>query len=61
MGFWDAATHMTKQQWAAACRRIENRLQTLKSSLDDAARKTEPGTTARQRGARPRVSGAGTK
>jgi hypothetical protein len=64
MGFWDAGTHMTKQQWAAACRRVENRLQTLKSALDDANRQTGPATMARKPGprtpaARARLSGAG--
>src|SRR5262245_22277649 len=29
MGFWDAGTHMSKQEWRAACRRVENRLQNL--------------------------------
>jgi|KBSSwiStaDraftv2_1062776.scaffolds.fasta_scaffold1576465_2 hypothetical protein len=24
---WDAGTHMTKQQWSATCRRVQNRLQ----------------------------------
>jgi hypothetical protein len=33
MGFWDAQTHMTKREWAASCRRVENRLQNLKSEL----------------------------
>ena len=41
MGFWDAGTHMNKREWAAACRRTENRLQSLKSELDKAARKSE--------------------
>jgi hypothetical protein len=33
MGFWDAQTHMTKREWAAACRRTENRLKELQSEL----------------------------
>ena len=57
MGFWDAGTHMSKREWAAACQRIENRLQTLKSELNAAARKNPGPTTApnperRTRGAR---------
>lgn len=27
MGFWDAGTHMTKQEWRAACKRTLNRIQ----------------------------------
>jgi hypothetical protein len=26
MGFWDPATHMTKQQWRATCQRVQGRL-----------------------------------
>jgi hypothetical protein len=33
MGFWDAGTHMNKKEWAASCRRVINRLQSLKSVL----------------------------
>ncbi len=29
LGMWEPATHMTRQQWAQACRRVENRLQSL--------------------------------
>jgi hypothetical protein len=29
VGMWDSATHMTKQQWWRACRRIQERLRTL--------------------------------
>ena len=29
MGMWDAATHMTKQQWARTCERIQTRLENL--------------------------------
>jgi hypothetical protein len=30
MGFWDKGTHMTKQQWRAACQRVQSRLEGLK-------------------------------
>jgi hypothetical protein len=30
MGFWDKATHMTKQQWRDACLRVQSRLEGLK-------------------------------
>ena len=30
MGMWDAATHMTKQQWAQTCERIQIRLENLR-------------------------------
>jgi hypothetical protein len=26
MGFWDPATHMTKQEWKASCQRTLNRV-----------------------------------
>jgi hypothetical protein len=26
MGFWDSGTHMSKQEWKAACVRVQNRL-----------------------------------
>jgi hypothetical protein len=29
MGFWDAATHMSKQEWRAACERIQHRLDNI--------------------------------
>jgi hypothetical protein len=29
MGFWDAGTHMSKQEWRTACRRVQNRLEDL--------------------------------
>jgi hypothetical protein len=44
MGFWDAGTHMSKREWAAACRRTENRLQNLKSELDKAAKNSSATT-----------------
>jgi hypothetical protein len=30
MNFWDRGTHMSKQQWRAACKRTLNRLENLK-------------------------------
>jgi hypothetical protein len=30
MRMWDAATHMTKQQWAQTCERIQIRLENLR-------------------------------
>jgi hypothetical protein len=45
---------MNKREWAAACRRTEDRLQSLKSELDKAARKTE----SRAQPSRNRVSRA---
>lgn len=29
VSMWDAATHMTRQQWLRACRRVQSRLRTL--------------------------------
>jgi hypothetical protein len=29
VSMWDGATHMTKQQWLRACRRVQERLRTL--------------------------------
>ena len=29
VAMWDGATHMTKQQWLRACRRVQERLRTL--------------------------------
>jgi hypothetical protein len=55
MGFWDAGTHMSKREWAAACRRTEARLQSLQSELNAAARKSGPGA-AKPNASRDRVS-----
>jgi hypothetical protein len=30
MGFWDRATHMSKQEWRAACLRVQNRFAGMK-------------------------------
>jgi hypothetical protein len=63
MGFWDAATHMNKREWAVACRRVEDRLSNLRSALDAAAQKSNPAAAAPKRNQRrpaprARVSGA---
>jgi hypothetical protein len=39
MGFWDKATHMSKQQWRAACQRTLNRIENLKVEADAAGLK----------------------
>jgi hypothetical protein len=65
MGFWDAGTHMNKREWAAACRRTENRLQDLKSELNAASQKPNAGATPPKperrmpTSSRARISGAG--
>jgi hypothetical protein len=42
MSFWDAGTHMSKKEWAVSCRRVMNRLKSLRTELDaNAAMKTE--------------------
>jgi hypothetical protein len=45
MGFWDKGTHMTKQEWRAACQRTLNRLDNLKAEIDgtmkDSTKKAE--------------------
>jgi hypothetical protein len=42
MGFWDAGTHMSKQEWRTACRRVQNRLQDLsKSSQSSTGQKSK--------------------
>lgn len=58
MGFWDAQTHMTKGEWAAACRRTENRLQNLRSELQTPVQKAKPKAEQPARASRDRVSGA---
>jgi len=30
MGMWDSGTHMTRQEWARTCRRVQTRLDNLK-------------------------------
>ncbi len=56
MGFWDAGTHMTKREWAAACRRIENRLADLRSELNAAALRSQPGAKTTKSGQRAPAS-----
>jgi hypothetical protein len=63
LGFWDAGTHMTRREWAAACRRTEDRLSSLRDELAKAAQGSQPGATAPKReprtpASRPRISGA---
>ena len=29
LAMWEATTHMSKQEWARACRRVDDRLRTL--------------------------------
>ncbi|HEX6001391.1 MAG TPA: hypothetical protein VFZ16_18645 [Hyphomicrobiaceae bacterium] len=48
MGFWDAGTHMSKREWAAACRRVENRLQGLRKELETSS--SQPRDRATRRG-----------
>jgi hypothetical protein len=63
MGFWDAATHMSKREWAVACRRVEDRLAKLQSELNAAAQRDAPSAKPvnpdrRKPTSRPRISGA---
>jgi hypothetical protein len=37
---WDRGTHMTKQEWARTCRRVENRLNNLKTNSEIGTLKT---------------------
>lgn len=47
MRLWDAATHMSKQEWSRTCRRIQTRLDSLKlDSLDF----NNPNKSARKKG-----------
>jgi hypothetical protein len=41
MGFWDRETHMSKREWAVACRRTQNRLENLRSGLSTPAQPPE--------------------
>ena len=34
IAMWDAGTHMTKQEWANTCARIQTRLENLREDLD---------------------------
>jgi hypothetical protein len=63
MGYWDTRTHMTKSQWAAICRRTQNRLSNLKSEFEAMAQKSGRDTASLKRerrkpASRGRVSGA---
>lgn len=35
LNLWDAATHMTRTEWAATCRRIQNRLNDITSQAKE--------------------------
>jgi hypothetical protein len=51
MGFWDAGTHMNKKEWAAACRRVTNRLESLRQEINQPSPSAGPrARTARKRG-----------
>jgi hypothetical protein len=53
MGFWEVATHMTKQEWGTACRRIMNRLQNLDLKVETGVSPSQPrATRPRGRGKR---------
>jgi hypothetical protein len=47
---WDAATHMSKQEWAATCKRVQTRLDNLKIEGMDIVPKAA-GPKARRQGA----------
>jgi hypothetical protein len=49
MGFWDRGTHMSKQQWRAACKRTLNRLENLKVEADGTKRVETNGANSRTR------------
>jgi hypothetical protein len=49
LNMWDAATHMSRQEWARACRRVENRLQNLQVDADVSNLKTGIGANRRRR------------
>ena len=36
LNIWDAGTHMSKREWAVACKRVENRLDKLQSDAQTA-------------------------
>jgi hypothetical protein len=55
MGFWDRETHMNKREYAAACRRTQNRLENLKAGLNAPA---QPEPRAAKSDRRSRVSRA---
>ncbi len=45
---WERTTHMSKQEWSRACRRVENRLQNLQLSEDLDRLKTGTAATRRR-------------
>jgi hypothetical protein len=49
LSMWETATHMTRREWARACRRVENRLQNLRVDLDVGSLKTDSAASRRRR------------
>jgi hypothetical protein len=41
MSLWEPATHMSKEDWARSCRRVESRLQEIQA-IEDRTRQTPP-------------------
>lgn len=48
LNMWERATHMSRQEWSRACRRVENRLQNLQLSEDLDRLKTGSAATRRR-------------
>lgn len=48
LNMWERTTHMSKQEWSRACRRVENRLQNLQLSEDLDRLKTGTAATRRR-------------
>ena len=53
MRFWDKGTHMSKQEWRAACRRTLNRLDALKAGAK--AREAQGQNSKQAEGQRPKT------
>lgn len=49
LNMWETATHMSRQEWARACRRVDNRLQNLRVDADLSNLKTGTGANRRRR------------
>jgi len=49
LNMWDSATHMSRQEWARACRRVENRLQNLQVEADLSDLRTGSAANRRRR------------
>jgi len=50
MQLWDAATHMTKQEWARTCERIQSRLENLRIENLDMGTGVRKKTGAKRQG-----------